>query len=135
MLRRHNGGASGGPAPPPPTIRSAVARFLLGSLAAVAVVVVGGFFALRSIAIDEAERDTRQQVQIEGRLVEAAGLGNGVLREDPAALEPIARLHPIQRLARPREIAQAALFLLSDRSSFMTGSPMIVDGGISVRLA
>jgi signal transduction histidine kinase len=63
-----------------------VARFLLGSLAAVAVVVVGGFFALRSIAIDEAERDTRQQVQIEGRLVEAAGLGNGVLREDPAAL-------------------------------------------------
>ena len=40
--------------PPPPTIGSALARFLLGSLAAIAVVVVGGFFALRSITIDEA---------------------------------------------------------------------------------
>ncbi|WP_202796178.1 SDR family oxidoreductase [Pusillimonas sp. T7-7] len=32
------------------------------------------------------------------------------------------------------QTAQAALFLLSDRSGFMTGSPMIVDGGMSVRL-
>ena len=39
------------------------------------------------------------------------------------------------RTARRHEIAQAALFLLSDRATFMTGSPMTVDGGISVRLA
>jgi signal transduction histidine kinase len=60
--------------------------FMLGSLAAIAVVAVGGFFALRSITIDEAERDTREQVQIQGRLVESAGLSNGVLREDRGAL-------------------------------------------------
>jgi two-component system NarL family sensor kinase len=59
---------------------------MLGSLAAIAVVVVGGFFALRSIAIEEAERVTREQVQIQGRLVESAGLSNGVLRGEPAAL-------------------------------------------------
>ena len=70
----------------PPSTSSAVMPFMLGSLAAMAVVVVGGFFALRSIAIDEAERDTREQVQIQGRLVESAGLSNGVLREDPGAL-------------------------------------------------
>jgi NAD(P)-dependent dehydrogenase (short-subunit alcohol dehydrogenase family) len=40
----------------------------------------------------------------------------------------------MKRMASPEEIAQAALFLLSDRSSFMTGSPMLVDGGVSVRL-
>jgi NAD(P)-dependent dehydrogenase (short-subunit alcohol dehydrogenase family) len=40
----------------------------------------------------------------------------------------------MKRMAMPKEIAQAALFLLSDRSSFMTGSPMIADGGMSVRL-
>lgn len=70
----------------PPSVASAVARFTLGSVAALAVVLIGGFFALRSVAIREAERDTRQQVQSEGRLVEAVGLGDGVLRGDPDAL-------------------------------------------------
>ena len=40
-----------------------VARFMLGSLVAIAVIVVGGFFALRKVAIEEAERDTRERVQ------------------------------------------------------------------------
>ena len=70
----------------PPSTASGVTPFMVGSLAAVAVVIVGGFFALRSIAIEEAERDTREQVQIQGRLVESAGLSNGVLRGDPGGL-------------------------------------------------
>jgi NAD(P)-dependent dehydrogenase (short-subunit alcohol dehydrogenase family) len=37
----------------------------------------------------------------------------------------------MSRLAQPEEIANAALFLASDESSFMTGSDMVVDGGIS----
>ena len=46
----------------------------------------------------------------------------------------IAGLHPLGRMADPEEIAEAALFLMSDRASFMTGSAMTVDGGISIRL-
>lgn len=53
---------SRGSAGPPPRLGSAVGRFMLGSLVAIAVVVVGGYFALRSVAEDEAERDTRERV-------------------------------------------------------------------------
>lgn len=66
---------------------SAVARFILGSLAAIAVVVVGGFFALRHVTVREAERDTRERVELQGALVEASGLSDGVLIGDAEALE------------------------------------------------
>ncbi|MEY2517237.1 MAG: two-component system, NarL family, sensor kinase [bacterium] len=69
-----------------PRIDSAVARFMLGSVAAIAVIVVGGFFALRSAAIAEAEGETRDRVVAEGRLVEAAALRDGVIRGDRTAI-------------------------------------------------
>lgn len=41
-------------------------------------------------------------------------------------------LHALKRLAEPREIAEAALFLASDAASFVTGTAMLVDGGVSI---
>jgi len=38
---------------------------------------------------------------------------------------------PMLRLGHPQELAAAALFLASDESAFMTGSDMVVDGGVS----
>ena len=50
---------------------------------------------------------------------------------DPAALER-RRIHwPIGRLAKPREIVNAALFLASDESSYVNGATFTVDGGLS----
>jgi NAD(P)-dependent dehydrogenase (short-subunit alcohol dehydrogenase family) len=51
--------------------------------------------------------------------------------EAGAIREGYTNLTPMERLARPEELANAALFLASDESSFMTGSDMVVDGGIS----
>jgi NAD(P)-dependent dehydrogenase (short-subunit alcohol dehydrogenase family) len=46
-----------------------------------------------------------------------------------AARKALVPLHPIGRLGQPEEIANGALFLASDESSFMTGSDLVIDGG------
>lgn len=52
--------------------------------------------------------------------------------DTPEALDAVAQMHALKRIADPIEIASAALFLLSDLSSFTTGTPLLVDGGVSV---
>jgi NAD(P)-dependent dehydrogenase (short-subunit alcohol dehydrogenase family) len=44
-------------------------------------------------------------------------------------IEQIERLHPIGRLGEPHEVAEAILFLASDRASYITGAILPVDGG------
>lgn len=48
-------------------------------------------------------------------------------------------LHPIGRVGKPMEVAEAIVWLLSDRASFMTGQSLVLDGdfltGISPALA
>ena len=54
-----------------------------------------------------------------------------IFGDDPAAYER-RRVHlPMGRLARPREIVNAALFLASDESSYVNGSTFLVDGGLT----
>jgi NAD(P)-dependent dehydrogenase (short-subunit alcohol dehydrogenase family) len=50
---------------------------------------------------------------------------------DPAALRAqISAEYPLERIAQPREIARAVVFLASEDASFMSGQPLVVDGGL-----
>ena len=40
---------------------------------------------------------------------------------------------PLKRIGKPEDIANAVMFLLSDNSSYMTGSELIIDGGITAK--
>jgi NAD(P)-dependent dehydrogenase (short-subunit alcohol dehydrogenase family) len=51
--------------------------------------------------------------------------------KDPEALKVIEQQNPMGRISSPEEYRGAAVFMLSDASSFMTGSDLIIDGGIS----
>jgi two-component system NarL family sensor kinase len=67
-------------------VDAAVGRFMLGSITAIGVIVLGAFFVLRGVAINQAEGATRDRVRAEGRLVEAAALRDGVLRGEKSAI-------------------------------------------------
>ncbi len=43
------------------------------------------------------------------------------------------KLYPLGRYGKPEDIAYAAVYLLSDASSWMTGQQIVLDGGISIR--
>jgi NAD(P)-dependent dehydrogenase (short-subunit alcohol dehydrogenase family) len=54
--------------------------------------------------------------------------------EDPvAARSEMEAAYPGKRIAHPREVAAAAVFLVSDESSFVNGTPILVDGGLTAK--
>lgn len=55
------------------------------------------------------------------------------LTENPEMNQKLIGRHPMGRLGRPEEIANCILFLASDESSFVTGAPLIVDGGYTAQ--
>ncbi len=56
----------------------------------------------------------------------------GEFGDAPEVIDFVRNTHALKRTAQPQEIAEAALFLASQASSFVTGSAMLVDGGASI---
>ena len=84
----------------------------------------------RAMAIDHGREGVRVHAICPGYI--DAGLAEGYFQSqtDPArARAEAGRLHALGRIGRPEEVARLAVFLASDDASFMTGSPIIVDGG------
>ena len=90
----------------------------------------GAVLALsRELAVEFARRGVRVNALCPGPVETPLLLA--IYGDDPAALER-RRVHwPTGRLGKPREIVNAALFLASDESSFVTGATFVVDGGVT----
>ncbi|MBU0476603.1 3-oxoacyl-ACP reductase FabG [Patescibacteria group bacterium] len=52
-----------------------------------------------------------------------------VVKSDPAAMKAMMARIPLGRVGKPEEVSNLVLFLASDKSSYMTGSIVVVDGG------
>jgi NAD(P)-dependent dehydrogenase (short-subunit alcohol dehydrogenase family) len=85
----------------------------------------------KSCALDYARKGIRVNAVCPGviqtpmvdRLVEAA----------PRAKDALVESEPIGRVGQPEEIAEAVVWLLSDASSFVTGTTLAVDGGLTAQ--
>ena len=85
----------------------------------------GAIYITRQIAVDYAADLIVCNSISPGKIV----TGRPGIGLDPALVENARRRTPWPRLGRPEDIANAAVFLASDRASFITGSNLVVDGG------
>ena len=54
-------------------------------------------------------------------------------KKNPNARKNLTKIIPLQRVGKPENIADTVLFLLSEQSCFITGTEIIVDGGLKAR--
>ncbi len=83
---------------------------------------------------------TKQLASELGPKVRVNSVAPGLIRTDFARVlwegkrgELVAKATPLERLGEPKDIGDAALFLASDASSWITGQTLVIDGGALIR--
>ncbi|MFI5894159.1 SDR family oxidoreductase [Actinoplanes sp. NPDC051513] len=90
----------------------------------------------RSLAVDEAKHGIRANTVCPGSVdtpmlrASARMFSDGTDEGTQRLVETWGRSHPLGRVARPAEVAEAIAFLAGDRASFITGVALPVDGGL-----
>jgi NAD(P)-dependent dehydrogenase (short-subunit alcohol dehydrogenase family) len=96
---------------------------------------------VRSVAVDEAANNVRVNAVCPGSVdtpmlrSTARSYTDGTKQAVDALITTWGRGHPLGRVARPAEVAEAIAFLASDRASFITGIALPVDGGLLAQSA
>lgn len=85
----------------------------------------------RTAAVEYAARGIRVNAVCPG--VIRTAMMDRAIAQAPERAERVASLHPMGRIGEPREVAVAALWLLSGEAGFVTGHALAVDGGMTAR--
>ena len=54
-------------------------------------------------------------------------------KKNPSAKKKLAKVIPLNRIGEPQDISNTVMFLLSDQSNYITGTEIIIDGGITAK--
>jgi len=90
----------------------------------------GVLHMVRHVALELAEFGIRVNAIAPGPFV--TNIGGGWLKKDPVARKAWDELTPVGRVAEPDQIKPTALLLASDASNYMTGSYILIDGGMAL---
>ena len=92
----------------------------------------GGVVAfMHAMALEAADHGVRVNAVVPGAIDTPMLRREAQAAGDPAAqFAALSAIHPIGRLGQPDEIADTIVFLASERARFMTGSCLVVDGGL-----
>jgi NAD(P)-dependent dehydrogenase (short-subunit alcohol dehydrogenase family) len=95
----------------------------------------GGINALtQQAAVEYASRSIRVNAIIPGTIL--TEMNERIMEDsgDPQAqMDAWVAMHPMRRVGKPKEVGDAVVFLISDESSFVTGTLLRVDGGMVVQ--
>lgn len=88
---------------------------------------VNGF--VKNAALELAPKNIRVNTVCPG-MIDTGILSSGIITEEQ--LDEERKKYPLKRFGKPEEIAYAIIYLLSDASSFVTGSNLFIDGGFTL---
>jgi NAD(P)-dependent dehydrogenase (short-subunit alcohol dehydrogenase family) len=89
----------------------------------------GGVQALtRLLAVEFAPKGIRVNCICPGTIMTENSIA--IYRERPGLEERVTKMYPMGKLGTPLDVAECALYLASDASSFVTGASLVVDGGL-----
>ena len=84
----------------------------------------------KSIAIQYASKNIRSNSILPGPVDTAM---QKRWKKNPNAKKNLTKIIPLQRIGKPENISDTVLFLLSEQSCYITGTEIIVDGGLKAR--
>lgn len=84
---------------------------------------------VKAMAVDLSGKGIRVN-SVNPGMIETAILSGGIITQEQ--LQEDMKKYPLKRYGKPEEVAYAVIYLLSDASQWITGSTLLIDGGLTL---